>query len=514
MTTIFKHSVLSPRCLSGFVASLVALLTLVTCCETRGEAVRGNEEDDYSRQVIRMTVTPADEPVPTFKYRLTYRPHELVRGNSVAHYMRAFPEGGLEQTWKYLVDHYGEEVDDWYGDKYPISKLPIDKVIEAASHFDRLTNDHVLPASRCRDTDWGVAYEDIRGPETISFLLPEIQSMRSVCRAMSLQTRVAIAQQHYDRAIELMRANYRLGRDVGKQPILVSGLVGIAVQNITTSDNMVDLIAAPDSPNMYWALSELPRPQVSLRDAVRLELAIGPRMFPILDHPEQQEHAFEEWNALWLRDVSSLVSPDVSGLVDSPLSSNSKQVQSLLGMGAALAGYSHSKERLVAWGYKADEVEQMAVGQVMAIYQAGAYQRLADRMERSLYVDFPAAKELNRDEQQMFSEAGVFGSSPDRELLPIASLLLPAVTVARTASIRTDRELDAVRVIEALRMHAAQNDGKWPKTLDEVTCVPVPNNPATGKPFDYHVEGEVAVLLLPLSDGLRVQRRYELTLAK
>jgi hypothetical protein len=33
-----------------------------------------------------------------------------------------------------------------------------------------------------------------------------------------------------------------------------------------------------------------------------------------------------------------------------------------------------------------------------------------------------------------------------------------------------------------------------PKSLDDVTETPVPENPATGKPFEYGVEGDVATL--------------------
>ena len=39
-------------------------------------------------------------------------------------------------------------------------------------------------------------------------------------------------------------------------------------------------------------------------------------------------------------------------------------------------------------------------------------------------------------------------------------------------------------------MHAAANGGKLPATLADVTVVPVPLDPVTGKPFDYRLEGD------------------------
>lgn len=496
---------------------ILAIVSLLTSGVARSEAVSEEQDgDDGYNEVIRMTVTPADEPVPAFKYRLTLRPHELLPGNSVANYMRAFPEGGFERQWKSAQDEFGDDIYEWNQSSIPISKLPLGKLRNVTSRFDSLVENFVGPGSRCRNTDWGVAFEDLKGPEIITFLLPEIQSMRSVSRALALRTRLAIAEHRYDDAIELMRMNYRLGRDVGQQPILVSGLVGMAICGITNG-NMVDLMAAPDSPNMYWALSELPRPQVSLREAIRLELVIGPRMFEVLNDPEHKDRSYDAWNDLWRREATWLMTEGLQLLSfdsygDDMQVTQDPETQSLVAVGLGLASYSHAKERLLAWGFGPERVEQMPVGQVLAIYHARIYQLQADEFEKSFYVDFPSGQKIAREASAKLSQRGPLGSSADREILPIASLLLPAVQATQVAAVRTERNLDALRVIEALRMHAAQNDGQWPKTLDEITCVPVPENVATGEPFDYHLEGDIAVLTLPDSVGL-YGTRYELTIA-
>ena len=63
-------------------------------------------------------------------------------------------------------------------------------------------------------------------------------------------------------------------------------------------------------------------------------------------------------------------------------------------------------------------------------------------------------------------------------------------------------------------MYAAEHAGSLPSKLDEIRQVPVPLNPATGKPFVYHLDGAVAVLELPLSDGFPgINRRYEIKIA-
>ena len=63
-------------------------------------------------------------------------------------------------------------------------------------------------------------------------------------------------------------------------------------------------------------------------------------------------------------------------------------------------------------------------------------------------------------------------------------------------------------------MHAAQT-GRLPKSLDEIKVVPVPENPATGKVFEYRLDDDTAILELPFRDGFPgTAWRFEITLAK
>ncbi len=45
-------------------------------------------------------------------------------------------------------------------------------------------------------------------------------------------------------------------------------------------------------------------------------------------------------------------------------------------------------------------------------------------------------------------------------------------------------------------MYAAQN-GKWPAAAADVTDVPLPDDPMTGKPFEYRVQENKAVVAAP-----------------
>ena len=72
--------------------------------------------------------------------------------------------------------------------------------------------------------------------------------------------------------------------------------------------------------------------------------------------------------------------------------------------------------------------------------------------------------------------------------------MLPAVLKVHTTTTRLDRRIAALRCIEAIRLYAAAHNGKLPSSLEDVTEVPIPTDPMTGKAFQYKVSGETATL--------------------
>ena len=79
---------------------------------------------------------------------------------------------------------------------------------------------------------------------------------------------------------------------------------------------------------------------------------------------------------------------------------------------------------------------------------------------------------------------------------------------------RFDRHTAALQCIEAIRLHAAAHDSKFPYELSNVTEVPVPDDPVSRKPFVYQRTGAKAVLEAPAPEGATAKEaiRYELTL--
>ena len=69
--------------------------------------------------------------------------------------------------------------------------------------------------------------------------------------------------------------------------------------------------------------------------------------------------------------------------------------------------------------------------------------------------------------------------------------LLPHIIKLRRTQGRLERQIALLRHVEALRMYAAEHDGKLPAKLSDIS-VPLPIDPFTGKPFVYAVDGATA----------------------
>ncbi len=462
------------------------------------------QEDQLT--TVKMTITPADEPVPALKHQLVSRPHQMRNGNAATHYLRAYPEGGVEKHIDHWKKEQGEDTYDWHSPEYfLLDQLP-KEAKQMAEDFDTETKSYFEPASRCRTADWGHDLSGMSGIEIISFLLPEVQAARSISRVLALRTRIALSEERFDDAINLMRINYKLGQDVNQSPFLVSSLVGIAITGIT-DQSLLEYVAQPGAPNLYWALAEMPNPPISVREALRQEMHLAKRLFPVLELPKENSLAYAEWNARWnqfdqLAEMQSFVGGNNTSL---------QVAKSFIGVGTGLLGYSHAKKRLIEVGYAMEDVEKMPVGQVLAIYSSYAYDRVANEIEKRYYIPFHL-RDFYKDDP--WEGVEFFGDNPDREIVPVASLLLPAVNACVRAEARATRNHTVLQVIEAIRMHAAENDGKLPEKLSDITCVIVPRNPATDNSFAYRLDGSTAILELPKSDGFNHAWRYEIQVAQ
>jgi hypothetical protein len=263
-----------------------------------------------------------------------------------------------------------------------------------------------------------------------------------------------------------------------------------------------ELIQAPDSPNLYWALTDLPRPLIDLRKPLQGEKLLLPAEFVDLKaieteplSPQAQRRILKRLD--FLRGVTG----------SDPRSASEKRLGFLP---FALKAYPGAKRALIALGRKAADVEAMPVLQVILIDALQQYRRLRDDVFKWVNVPYPQARprwmKLNEDIRETEKKnpgAAVFLA------------FVPALQKVHEATLRLERHVAALRCVEALRLHAAAHGGKLPAKLSDITEVPVPDDPVTGKGFVYQVNGDRVTLRdPPLADGrlaLPAPLHYELT---
>jgi hypothetical protein len=496
---------------SRFLSSVMATAAIVVASAAQAELQVVEEPSEAGQQTtFKMTVTPAPEPSPALEHRLLPTLFDLRPGNAALYYTRAFTEGGLSRHMKGLEEEHGfnaihgdGDQPAWYQVGPVLSGEKLDNARDAASKFDTLVKEFIARGTLRRDCDWGHNIEELRGADIFTTLLPEIQETRALSRVLMLRARVAVAEGDYERALEHLRMNYRLAQNVAQAPFLVSGLVGIAEASMGNAE-VIELIAAKDSPNLYWALAALPQPLIDLQPAVQFELGNGARVIPLLHEPEQEEHSPEEWARLLAKGLSETLELGAGA---------PKQPEWVMQAGVAglgLIAYPDAKRRLIEGGMAPERVEQMPVGQVIAIDASREYRRLADEFEKGWYIPFSEAK-AHDDQTAKLLGGGKLEGGYGRLM---AKLLLPALSSVRTAQMRLGWQIGALQAIEAIRMHAAET-GALPASLDEIKVVPVPLNPVTGQAYEYRLDGDTAVLELPFSDGMHsVAWRFEIKLAE
>ena len=491
------------RCLFAQFACLAALLAV--SARARGQEQPAAEAAPV--ETINLSVAPAAEPRPALKYRLTPAPPERQPGNAAIFYYRA-----LLAIKSLPADHW-KEFDEksaaWLaGPQGGIPKEEARKLIGPMPMFAELKK--AVYREHC---DWDLRVQDLRGLDTIYLILDDAQQCRYLSRKLQLKARLETSEGNYDEALETLRMGYQLGQDVAQTRLLINGLIGVAI-TAQMNGELARLIEASDA-NYYWALAALPEPVISMRPAIEYEMNLPQQIFPFLKDPETTERAPEEWQRLIVDCLQKL--PDLGG---GNVHREPAWAMQLLAAAAMAKLYPAAKEKLLASGMPRDRIEAMPVGQVVAIHTARAQRYVYDEVGKLFYL--PAHEALRRDgaiikhlQGQGFMQPGIKGD----EGLPIASLMLPAVSNVKLASIRLDRERAALMAIEALRMHAAAT-GKLPMALAEVTVVPVPPNPMSGQPFAYRLDAATgaATLDLPAPPGYeRLQghaKRYVIRLKK
>jgi hypothetical protein len=296
-----------------------------------------------------------------------------------------------------------------------------------------------------------------------------------------------VAGRHFDDAVVTAKTMFALARHLGEHPTVAANLLGLSVAD-RPLDTLEEMVQQPGCPNLYWALTDLPRPLVDQRKGAQGDSAsVAVDLRPLRDDAPMTEAELEK------------VVSRLSGGIGFAREQAGQPPRSLrAGLRARVkdpAKVRAARKRLA----EASWADARTAGQ-------GVYQRfdVALRMQRFppaqvILLDEKRGYEVRRDEGmkllalapwQIDALADDEKPTTDDGLF---AALLPDIIKLRLAQGRLEQRVALLRHVEALRLYAAAHGGRLPARLSDVS-VPLPDDPFSGKPFRYRLDGASAHL--------------------
>ena len=492
------------NCLRRWSVLAWPTMLLLFAAPARGDAPQTSSKGDSSstpekwRLDRSLTLSASAEATPALAYRLWPMIWERKDGNAVPIYLRLNHEqnDAARRDWS-------ETPKKWV--TIPLKEIPLAQAKDFLNHWKNFLRQLELGAQR-KTAEWNYTLDQ---GSVIDILLPDAQMMRSYVPMLLLKARVELAEGNYVAAAHWLQTGLSFSQHVSKGPFLINSLVGIAGAD-QFLDVVLDFVERPGAPNLYWSLTDLPRPLIDLRDGVDHEYHVVEMEFPDLANLSAPRPP-EEWDAA-LKRIRTRIHEMVDGLAEGSPKDRRWWSTPIPGTGPADPASKSSEleeaRKRVATRRKLspEAVEAMPPAQVLILDMKDTYDGIRDEWFKGVYLPYPQAQRVLAESQAHVKAA------PGSEGKRLAGLL-PAIEKVQRAEMRIDRKIAALRVIEALRLYAAEHDGRLPDKLSDVTAVPVPKDPGTEQPFEYRREGNQATLIGRIP-GDRLQDtglRYRLT---
>ena len=205
--------------------------------------------------LIRLSVAAAKAPEPALRYQLLPELKEISPGNPIEGYLKChleqyrfvFDEEGFERRQTLLAKPL-EEPEEPFTREIPQSAL---------AQADR--------AARLDNPDWQILLK-IKA-DGVNTLLPDVQALRGVARSLQARFHTEVTRGQIDDALRTAKTMFAMARHMGEHPTIIGNLIAIAIANLAISP-LEELLEQPRCPNLFWALSDLPEPLISLRPGI------------------------------------------------------------------------------------------------------------------------------------------------------------------------------------------------------------------------------------------------------
>lgn len=463
--------------LRTFACVLVILLAGGASRAASQDATQPATQPQKSRLDREMTVSPAkaEDALPAEQrpsvFAFSQDALELRNENAATLYLQAFPQsfGRTQEQWTEAMDQLeGKRI-------LGIDLAAARKSLEGTG-YPGAALDISEPAVRRTWADWGAPLQE----QGIATLLPYLNESRILARTMALEARLLALEGKHEESANMLRRIYVMGLHIGnaRQPVLIEGLVGVGIASLAT-DRAAQIAELENAPNRYWALTTLPTPMFDMPRWTQSERIFLTVSFPVLREPELMTAA------RWGETVGQL----------RILASEQPNPTTAQATVSAFVATMQATQYLKSRGYTQDQIEKLDLFPTVARMMLDEYYEKFDAVTKLTHLPFPQAYprmvELEERLVAAREREGATGASPS-----LATMLMPSLTRAAEAPWRLERQIAALRIVEAVRDHAAQHEGALPKSLAELR-LPVPEDPMTGEAFDYAAQGDTFTITAP-----------------
>jgi hypothetical protein len=384
--------------------------------------------------LIRLTVDPMPAPKPALRYLLLPELKEMTPGNPVPNYLKCL----LDQDYSTAEENLSRA---------------------ALRQADR--------AARMDKPDWQILPK-LR-TDGIGLLLPDLQKMRLLAAGLQARFRDEVALRRFDEALVTAKTMFALSRHLGEHPTLIGDLVGMAIAFIAIGP-LEEMLEQPGCPNLYWALTNLPSPLVSMEKGFE-----GERIFILAELRD-----LDDKNPMTPEQIKKLVAY-IDKLRAFEPDKLKKTTREFLDERTKDAKYmAAARARLVEYGTAEDRLARFPADQVILLDERVWYE--VERDEAIKFTNLPT-----------WEAADLIAKFQPNKEPRLFTGFVPAIQKVRLAQGRLEQRIALLRHVEALRMYAAAHAGNLPEKLTEVD-VPLPADPFTGKPFRYELKDGTAHL--------------------
>jgi len=209
---------------------------------------------------VKLTIYPAKAVELEKKYQLMVKAEDQIDADAVPLY---------EKAVKSIPKDFDEEqIRGWV--KLPIEQLPqeqAEEVLQKCLEPLKL----VARATRCRECNWPELKPGRQADDLVEY--------RKLAYIIELWARLEISRGGYEAATIAIRTGFGMARHVGQGPTIIQGLVGSAIGGVMCRE-LEQYVQGQDSPNLYRAMADMPRPLVDIEKAIKNEMKVSLDLAP------------------------------------------------------------------------------------------------------------------------------------------------------------------------------------------------------------------------------------------